>query len=104
MEGAYIGHFFGDVGDAVESTDWANELLRWTQPDQTNPPPNNTINTGNNTNYEDIFSLFPGNPGGDTSNNTPAQRSTIHVTGDITGDLDRDLGFNVDEVFLVNLD
>lgn len=60
--------------------DWASELLRWT-----GPGPEDAL-----TNNNDLFSPFA-----PTHNvvSTPGQRSMSHVTGDITGDLDRDLGF-----------
>ncbi|RAK90973.1 Zn(II)2Cys6 transcription factor [Aspergillus costaricaensis CBS 115574] len=60
--------------------DWASELLRWT-----GPGPEDAL-----TNNNDLFSPFA-----PTHNvvSTPGQRSLSHVTGDITGDLDRDLGF-----------
>ncbi|PWY77091.1 Zn(II)2Cys6 transcription factor [Aspergillus heteromorphus CBS 117.55] len=78
------------------NVDWADGPFRWTSPSRGDPRPNDNISSSNN--YEDPFSLFPGNIGGANDSHTPAQRSTSHVTGDITGDLDRDLGFE-DEIF-----
>eukprot|EP00136_Aspergillus_niger_P004828 XP_001395164.2 Zn(II)2Cys6 transcription factor [Aspergillus niger CBS 513.88] len=60
--------------------DWASELLRWT-----GPGPEDAL-----TNNNDLFSPFAPTPNVES---TPGQRSMSHVTGDITGDLDRDLGF-----------
>ncbi|RAL04320.1 transcription factor domain-containing protein [Aspergillus ibericus CBS 121593] len=59
--------------------DWASELLRWT-----GPAPEDAL-----TNNKDLFSPFPNH----VHDSTPGQRSSSHVNGDITGDLDRDLGF-----------
>ncbi|PYI05686.1 hypothetical protein BO78DRAFT_370678 [Aspergillus sclerotiicarbonarius CBS 121057] len=67
--------------------DWASELLRWT-----GPAPEDAL-----TNNKDLFSPFPNHVHG----STPGQGSTSHMTGDITGDLDRDLGFipSDDDIF-----
>ena len=67
--------------------DWASELLRWT-----GPAPEDAL-----TNNKDLFSPFPNHIHG----STPGQGSSSHATGDITGDLDRDLGFvpSDDDIF-----